>query len=83
MATATRPKRHNSDAERMTFTPDIERCPLCGERLTAESNAAHSAKNVQTLTIGVAAGERLQAQHSNKYPHIRMFMRHIFISRSI
>lgn len=49
MATARRPQRHDPSAERMIFTPEIEHCPLCGERLSAESNCAHSAKNVQTL----------------------------------
>ena len=49
MAIARRPKRHNPNAERMTFAPEIECCPLCGEPLSSEGSAAHSAKNVQTL----------------------------------
>ena len=49
MAVALRPKRHDPDAERMTFTPEIESCPLCGEPLSSKGSAAHSAKNVQTL----------------------------------
>jgi len=49
MAVALRPKRHDPDAERMTFTPEIESCPLCGGPLSSEGSAAHSAKNVQTL----------------------------------
>lgn len=49
MAIARRPKRHDPNAERLTFTPKIENCPLCGEPLSSEGSAAHSAKNVQTL----------------------------------
>ncbi len=49
MAVARRPKRHNPKAKRLTFTPEIENCPLCGEALSAKGSAAHSAKNVQTL----------------------------------
>jgi hypothetical protein len=49
MAVARRPKRHNPNAERLTFTPEIETCPLCDESLSSEGSVAHSAKNVQTL----------------------------------
>jgi len=49
MAVARRPKRHNPKAKRLTFTPEIENCPLCGEALSAKGSTAHSAKNVQTL----------------------------------
>ncbi len=64
MATAIRPKRHNPDVERMIFTPEIEYCPLCGERLTAKSNSAHSAKNVQTLN-----GDFYVVAYSRKCPN--------------
>lgn len=49
MAMARRPKRHNPNAERLTFTAELERCPLCKKPLRSEGCAAHSAKNVQTL----------------------------------
>lgn len=49
MAIGRRPKRHNPNAERLTFTAELERCLLCSEPLTSEGCAAHSAKNVQTL----------------------------------
>jgi hypothetical protein len=50
MAMARRPRRHDPSAERLTFTPEIECCPLCGAQLRSEGSTAHSAKNVQTLT---------------------------------
>ena len=49
MSVGRRPKRHNPDAERLIFTAELERCLLCGEPLSSEGCAAHSAKNVQTL----------------------------------
>lgn len=49
MAVGRRPKRHNPNAERLTFVCELERCPKCGERLSSEGCAAHSDKNVQTL----------------------------------
>ncbi len=64
MASARRPKRHNPDAERMTFRPEIESCPLCDERLVAEGSAAHSAKTVQTLD-----GDYYVVAYSRKCPN--------------
>ena len=49
MTVGRRPKRHNPNAERLTFVCELERCPQCGERLSSEGCAAHSDKNVQTL----------------------------------
>lgn len=49
MVVGRRPKRHHPYAKRLVFTAELEQCPLCGEPLSAEGCAAHSAKNVQTL----------------------------------
>lgn len=49
MAIGRRPKRHNPNAKRLTFTAELEQCSRCGERLSSEGCAAHSAKTVQTL----------------------------------
>lgn len=49
MAVGRRPKRHNPEAERMTFTAELEHCIGCGQPLSSAGCAAHSAKNVQTL----------------------------------
>ena len=49
MVVGRRPKRHHPYAKRLVFTAELEECPLCGEPLSAEGCAAHSAKNVQTL----------------------------------
>lgn len=49
MVVGRRPKRHNPQAERLTFTAEIDKCPRCGEPLTSKGSAAHSAKTVQTL----------------------------------
>lgn len=49
MAVGRRPRRHNPNAERLTFVCELEYCPECGERLSSEGIAAHSNKTVQTL----------------------------------
>jgi hypothetical protein len=49
MTVGRRPKRHNPNAERLTFTCELECCPQCGDRLSAEGCSAHSNKTVQTL----------------------------------
>jgi hypothetical protein len=49
MAVGRRPQRHDPNAERLTFTTELERCLRCGQPLSSVGNAAHSAKNVQTL----------------------------------
>ena len=49
MAVGRRPKRHDPEAERMTFVAEIECCLDCGQPLSSKGSAAHSVKNVQTL----------------------------------
>ena len=49
MAVGRRPKRSNPEAERLTFTCELECCPECGERLSSQGMSAHSRKTVQTM----------------------------------
>ncbi len=49
MAKGRRPKRRNRNAERLTYSCEIELCPHCKARLSAVGCSAHSEKNVQTL----------------------------------
>ena len=49
MAVGRRPKRRNSEAERLTFVCELECCPECGERLSSQGISAHSRKTVQTM----------------------------------
>jgi hypothetical protein len=49
MTVGRRPKRRNPEAERLTFVCELENCPECGERLSAQGSSAHSRKTVQTL----------------------------------
>jgi hypothetical protein len=43
-----RPHREYPDAKRIILTPEIEVCPICGQRLKALRNW-HSRKTIQTL----------------------------------
>ena len=49
MAVGRRPKRHNPNAERLTYTCELACCPHCGERLSSVGCSTHSNKTVQTL----------------------------------
>ena len=49
MSVGRRPKRHNPEAERLTFVCELECCPECGERLSSQGMSAHSRKTVQTM----------------------------------
>jgi hypothetical protein len=63
MAVGRRPKRHNPNAERLTYTCELECCPHCGERLSAQGCSTHSNKTVQTL-----AGEFYVVAYSRVCP---------------
>ena len=49
MTVGRRPRRHNPQAERLTFVCELECCPECGERLSSQGTSAHSRKTVQTM----------------------------------
>ena len=64
MGVGRRPKRHNPNAERLTYTCELECCPHCGERLSAAGCSTHSNKTVQTL-----AGEFYVVAYSRVCPN--------------